>query len=101
MIEIRSPEDEALEKLPFYAALGVPEVWIFDCNIDGRSWPLAHRSLEEVGRSLIAPVQGARCRALPGRSAGKVAISGDAAFPALRSALFSLVIELAIPLISP
>ena len=30
VIEIRSPEDETLEKLPFYAALGVPEVWIFD-----------------------------------------------------------------------
>ena len=28
--EIRSPGDESLEKLAFYAGLGVPEVWIFD-----------------------------------------------------------------------
>lgn len=27
-IEIRSPDDETYEKLPFYAELGVPEVWI-------------------------------------------------------------------------
>ena len=30
VIEIRSPGDESYEKLPFYAGLGVPEVWIFD-----------------------------------------------------------------------
>lgn len=30
VIEIKSPGDESHEKLPFYAALGVPEVWIFD-----------------------------------------------------------------------
>ena len=29
-IEIRSPDDESYEKLPFYAELGVPEVWIID-----------------------------------------------------------------------
>jgi Uma2 family endonuclease len=29
-IEIRSPGDESYEKLPFYAQLGVPEVWIID-----------------------------------------------------------------------
>jgi Uma2 family endonuclease len=29
VVEIHSPGDEAYEKLPFYAALGVPEVWIF------------------------------------------------------------------------
>ena len=28
VVEIHSPGDEALEKLPFYAELGVPEVWI-------------------------------------------------------------------------
>lgn len=28
VIEIHSPGDEAYEKLPFYAELGVPEVWI-------------------------------------------------------------------------
>jgi len=30
VVEIRSPGDESLEKLPFYAELGVPEVWIVD-----------------------------------------------------------------------
>jgi Uma2 family endonuclease len=28
VVEIRSPGDESYEKLAFYAALGVPEVWI-------------------------------------------------------------------------
>ena len=30
VVEIRSPGDETMEKLPFYAQLGVPEVWIID-----------------------------------------------------------------------
>ncbi len=30
VIEIRTPGDESYEKLPFYAKLGVPEVWIID-----------------------------------------------------------------------
>jgi Uma2 family endonuclease len=30
VVEIRSPGDETMEKLSFYAALGVPEVWVFD-----------------------------------------------------------------------
>lgn len=30
VVEIRSPGDESYEKLPFYAALGTPEVWIVD-----------------------------------------------------------------------
>lgn len=30
VVEIRSPGDESYEKLPFYARLGVPEVWIID-----------------------------------------------------------------------
>lgn len=30
VVEIRSPGDETYEKLAFYAALGVPEVWVFD-----------------------------------------------------------------------
>ena len=29
-IEIKSPNDESYEKLPFYAGLGVPEVWSID-----------------------------------------------------------------------
>ena len=30
VVEIRSPDDESYEKLPFYAELGVSEVWIID-----------------------------------------------------------------------
>lgn len=30
IVEIHSPGDETLEKLPFYAKLGVPEVWVID-----------------------------------------------------------------------
>jgi len=30
VVEIHSPGDEAYEKMPFYAKLGVPEVWIVD-----------------------------------------------------------------------
>lgn len=30
VVEIRSPGDESAEKMPFYAGLGVPEMWIID-----------------------------------------------------------------------
>ena len=30
VVEIRSPGDETMEKLPFYAQIGVPEVWVLD-----------------------------------------------------------------------
>jgi Uma2 family endonuclease len=30
VVEIHSPGDESFDKLPFYAQLGVPEVWIID-----------------------------------------------------------------------
>ncbi|QDU23079.1 Uma2 family endonuclease [Urbifossiella limnaea] len=30
VVEVRSPRDETYDKFPFYAALGVPEVWVFD-----------------------------------------------------------------------
>jgi hypothetical protein len=30
VMEIRSPGDETMEKLPFYAQIGVPEVWVID-----------------------------------------------------------------------
>jgi Uma2 family endonuclease len=30
VVEIRSPGDDTMEKLPFYAQLGVPEVWLID-----------------------------------------------------------------------
>ena len=30
VVEVRSPDDESYDKLPFYAKLGVAEVWIID-----------------------------------------------------------------------
>jgi len=30
VVELRSPGDESYAKLPFYASLGIPEVWIID-----------------------------------------------------------------------
>jgi len=30
VVEVKSPNDETYDKFPFYAALGVPEVWVFD-----------------------------------------------------------------------
>jgi Uma2 family endonuclease len=30
VIEVKSPRDETYDKFPFYAKLGVPEVWVFD-----------------------------------------------------------------------
>ncbi len=30
VVEIRSPGDDTMEKLPFYAQIGVPEVWLID-----------------------------------------------------------------------
>jgi Uma2 family endonuclease len=36
VVEIRSPNDETYEKLPFYAGIGVPEVWVIDRDT---KWP--------------------------------------------------------------
>jgi Uma2 family endonuclease len=30
VVEIKSPGDETYDKFPFYAGLGIPEVWVFD-----------------------------------------------------------------------
>jgi Uma2 family endonuclease len=35
VVEIRSPGDETMEKLSFYAELGVPEVWVLDRDTKG------------------------------------------------------------------
>jgi Uma2 family endonuclease len=32
VVEIYSPQDESYDKLPFYFAIGVEEVWIFHCD---------------------------------------------------------------------
>ena len=51
VIEIHSPGDEAREKLPFYANLGVPEVWI----IDRDSRAVEIHALRDGGQEPIAP----------------------------------------------
>jgi len=51
VIEIHSPGDEALEKLPFYAALGVPEVWV----IDRDSRAVEIHALGAGGQACIVP----------------------------------------------
>ena len=49
--EVFAPGDETYERLPFYAALGVPEVWVFDR--DTRAVEL--RVLTAGGYELTAP----------------------------------------------
>ena len=51
VVEIRSPGDETLDKLPFYASLGVPEVWI----IDRDSRAVEIHALRAGGQDRIAP----------------------------------------------
>jgi len=51
VVEIRSPGDETLDKLPFYANLGVPEVWV----IERDSRAVAIYALGAVGQELVAP----------------------------------------------
>ena len=31
-VEIKSPNDESYDKMPYYARLGVPEAWVIDCD---------------------------------------------------------------------
>jgi len=42
-IEIRSPNDESYDKLPFYAVVGIPEVWIIDRNAKSTEIFLLHQ----------------------------------------------------------
>ena len=53
VVEIHSPGDESYEKLPFYAALGTPEVWIIDRDSKA---PEIH--LLEGGKYRLLPVDG-------------------------------------------
>lgn len=70
VVEIRSPGDETWEKLPFYAGIGVPEVWIIDR--DTRSpqiFQLSQGTYEERPRAeagwIDSPVTGVRFRREP------------------------------------
>ena len=55
VVEIRSPDDEAYEKLPFYGELGVPEVWII--NRDTRA-PEVYSLAEDSYKVLPASSDG-------------------------------------------
>jgi Uma2 family endonuclease len=75
VVEIHSPGDEAYEKLPFYAALGVLEVWIIhrdtkkpEIHLLGKG---RYRKLRAAGGWLRSPATGVEMRAVPG---GKLAV---------------------------
>lgn len=55
-IEIRSPDDESYEKLPFYAKVGVREVWIIDQDARTIEVYAGKRKLSAVKGSIHAPV---------------------------------------------
>jgi Uma2 family endonuclease len=74
VVEIRSPDDESYEKLPFYAQLQVPEVWVIDRDsrqpevfrlddVDYRLLP------PEKDRWCVSPMTGIRLRAEQGKLA--------------------------------
>lgn len=76
VVEIRSPEDETIEKLPFYAALGVREVWVIDRDTWApRIYELRGKTLEEKKPDadgwLNSSVTGVKLRAT---KSGKLAI---------------------------
>jgi Uma2 family endonuclease len=46
--------NESLSKFPIYAALGVPEIWLYDGQ-EARFYELAEQSYREIPRSLAFP----------------------------------------------
>jgi len=68
VVEIRSPHDETYEKLPFYASLGIPEVWVIERDskkpeihlLDGNGYRL---QLEDPEGWLHSPATGIEMRA--------------------------------------
>ena len=74
VVEIHSPGDEAYEKLPFYARLGVPEVWIIDRDSKTPELFVLHDSdyrkqLPAADGWLESGVTGVRFRAADGKLA--------------------------------
>ena len=80
VVEIRSPGDETWDKLEFYAAIGVPEVWVVDRDTRvPQVFQLADDDYEELPAEadhwLRSPMTGVWLR--PG-SAGKLEVQmGD------------------------
>jgi Uma2 family endonuclease len=71
VVEIRSPGDETWEKLPFYAKIGVPEVWVVDRDTRvPQVFELAEGTYGEVLAGaegwVSSPITGVRLRAEPG-----------------------------------
>ncbi len=46
--------NESLSKFPIYAALGVPEIWLYDGQ-EARFYQLSEQSYREIPRSLAFP----------------------------------------------
>jgi len=65
VVEIHSPGDEAYEKLPFYADLGVPEAWIIHRDtkrpenyvLRGGSYTLMSPAADGWVRSTVTPIE--------------------------------------------
>lgn len=80
VVEIRSPGDDTYEKLPFYARLGVPEVWVIDRDTRRPElYRLNQREYQTAAPDadgwLHSPATDVRFRAEPG---GKLAVQmGD------------------------
>ena len=55
VVEIRSPNNETYEKLPFYARLGVPEVWVFDRE---SRQPELHQLVGDEYRPMVPDIDG-------------------------------------------
>jgi len=55
VVEIRSPQDETYEKLPFYAEIGVPEVWVIDRDT---KQPELHQLVENQYRAQLPNADG-------------------------------------------
>ena len=81
VVEVRSPRDETYQKFPFYAGLGVPEVWVFDRETrEPELYALGEVSYQLMGPSadgwIRSPASGVEFRqALPGKV--WVRIAGD------------------------
>jgi Uma2 family endonuclease len=73
VIEVHSPRDETYEKFPFYAGLGVPEVWVFDRDtrepeIYALSGSREYQLLTADGEWILSPAAGIEfLQALPGK----------------------------------
>lgn len=75
VIEIRSPGDETCEKLPFYAKIGVPEVWVIDRDTKAPEiHVLCGREYEKQAPGadgwVFSPATGVQLRGEPGARLG-------------------------------